>query len=111
MEEAGGCARMGLRGVLLALALLLSVCVPASHGLTDSQDTSVLRALMDQWQNSPPTWGQSDDPCGVSPWDGVTCSNNRVISIKVSTMGIKGLLAADIGQLTELQSLYVAAEH
>uniref|UniRef100_A0A453I6B1 Uncharacterized protein n=1 Tax=Aegilops tauschii subsp. strangulata TaxID=200361 RepID=A0A453I6B1_AEGTS len=28
---------------------------------------------------------------------------------KVSTMGIKGLLAADIGQLTELQSLYVAA--
>ncbi|VAH90573.1 unnamed protein product [Triticum turgidum subsp. durum] len=105
MEEAGGCARMGLRGVLLALALLLSVCVRASHGLTDSQDTSVLRALMDQWQNSPPTWGQSDDPCGVSPWDGVTCSNNRVISIKVSTMGIKGLLAADIGQLTELQSL------
>ncbi|KAF7049105.1 hypothetical protein CFC21_057706 [Triticum aestivum] len=105
MEEAGGCARMGLRGVLLALALLLSVCVPASHGLTDSQDTSVLRALMDQWQNSPPTWGQSDDPCGDSPWDGVTCSNNRVISIKVSTMGIKGVLAADIGQLTELQSL------
>uniref|UniRef100_M8D3Z8 non-specific serine/threonine protein kinase n=1 Tax=Aegilops tauschii TaxID=37682 RepID=M8D3Z8_AEGTA len=96
---------MGLRGVLLALALLLSVCVRASHGLTDSQDTSVLRALMDQWQNSPPTWGQSDDPCGVSPWDGVTCSNDRVISIKVSTMGIKGLLAADIGQLTELQSL------
>jgi hypothetical protein len=30
---------------------------------------------------------------------------------KISTMGIKGVLAADIGQLTELQSLYVAAEH
>ena len=30
---------------------------------------------------------------------------------KVSTMGIKGGLPADIGQLTDLQSLYVAAEH
>lgn len=30
---------------------------------------------------------------------------------KVSTMGIKGVLAADIGQLSELQSLYVAAQH
>lgn len=60
---------------------------------------------MDQWQNAPPTWGQSDDPCGDAPWDGVTCSNNKVISIKVSTMGIKGVLPADIGQLTDLQSL------
>ncbi|KAG8096119.1 hypothetical protein GUJ93_ZPchr0013g36458 [Zizania palustris] len=66
---------------------------------------SVLRALMDQWQNAPPSWGQSEDPCGNSPWDGVVCGSNRVISIKISTMGIKGVLAADIGQLTELQSL------
>jgi hypothetical protein len=29
---------------------------------------------------------------------------------KVSTMGIKGVLPADIGQLTDLQSLYVAAQ-
>jgi len=65
----------------------------------------VLRALVDQWQNAPPTWGQSDDPCGDSPWEGVTCANNKVISIKLSTMGIKGLLAADIGQLSDLQSL------
>ncbi|EEC75182.1 hypothetical protein OsI_11410 [Oryza sativa Indica Group] len=99
----GGCARM--RRVVLGVVLLLSVCVRASHAVTDSQDTSVLRALMDQWQNAPPTWGQSDDPCSDSPWDGVVCSNNRVISIKISTMGIKGVLAADIGQLTELQSL------
>jgi hypothetical protein len=70
-----------LREALLVVALLLSVCVQASHGATDSQDTSVLRALMDQWQNAPPTWGQSDDPCGDSPWDGVTCSNNKVISM------------------------------
>ncbi|CAL4914228.1 unnamed protein product [Urochloa decumbens] len=94
---------MGL--VALAVSVVLAACVPACHGTTDAQDTSVLRALMDQWQNAPPTWGQSDDPCGDSPWDGVTCDNNRVISIKLSTMGIKGVLAADIGQLSDLQSL------
>lgn len=42
---------------------------------------SVLRALMDQWQNAPPTWGQSDDPCGESPWEGVTCGGDKVISM------------------------------
>ncbi|XP_051181343.1 leucine-rich repeat receptor protein kinase HPCA1 [Lolium perenne] len=110
MEEAAApgsrSARMAtLREVLLLVALVLTVWVRGSHGVTDSQDTSVLRALMDQWQNAPPTWGQSDDPCGDTPWDGVTCSNNKVISIKVSTMGIKGVLPADIGQLTDLQSL------
>lgn len=66
---------------------------------------------MDQWQDAPPTWGQSDDPCGDSPWEGVTCSNDRVIFIKVSTMGIKGVLAADIGQLSELQSLDLSFNH
>ncbi|KAL5210458.1 hypothetical protein ABZP36_006081 [Zizania latifolia] len=94
-----------MRGVALGVVLLVSVYVRISHGVTDSQDTSVLRALMDQWQNAPPSWGQSEDPCGNSPWDGVVCGSNRVISIKISTMGIKGVLAADIGQLTELQSL------
>lgn len=60
---------------------------------------------MDQWQNAPPTWGQSDDPCGDSPWEGVACISNKVISIKLSTMGIKGVLSADIGELSGLQSL------
>jgi hypothetical protein len=49
--------------------------------LWDLIAASVLRALMDQWQNAPPTWGQSDDPCGASPWDGVICSNDKVISM------------------------------
>jgi hypothetical protein len=36
---------------------------------------------MDQWQNAPPSWGQSDDPCGESPWEGVTCGGDKVISM------------------------------
>ncbi|CAN6289563.1 unnamed protein product [Urochloa humidicola] len=103
----GGRRRRNTMGrfVALAVAVVLAACAPACRGTTDTQDTSVLRALMDQWQNAPPTWGQSDDPCGDSPWDGVTCADNKVISIKLSTMGIKGVLAADIGQLSDLQSL------
>ncbi|KAF8683992.1 hypothetical protein HU200_044942 [Digitaria exilis] len=89
----------------VAVALVAACGVRVCHGTTDTQDTTVLRALLDQWQNAPPTWGQSDDPCGDSPWEGVTCANNKVISIKLSTMGIKGVLAADIGQLSDLQSL------
>lgn len=92
-------------GFLLAVAVLLSACAQQCLGTTDSQDTSVLRALMDQWQNAPPSWGQSDDPCGESPWEGVTCGGDKVISIKLSTMGIQGSLAADIGQLSDLQSM------
>ncbi|KAL6649859.1 hypothetical protein ACP70R_014083 [Stipagrostis hirtigluma subsp. patula] len=102
----GRSGRMARAAALaVAVVVVLAACVRSCHGVTDTQDTSVLRALMDQWQNAPPTWGQSDDPCGDSPWEGVTCSDNKVISIKLSTMGIKGVLAADIGQLSELQSL------
>lgn len=36
---------------------------------------------MDQWQNAPPSWGQSDDPCGDAPWEGVTCGSDKVISM------------------------------
>ncbi|GJN31365.1 hypothetical protein PR202_gb19754 [Eleusine coracana subsp. coracana] len=104
MEAAlGCCGRMRGLAVLVVVAVVLAACVHG--GVTDTQDTTVLRALMEQWQNAPPTWGQSDDPCGALPWEGVTCYGNKVISIKLSTMGIKGALAADIGQLSALQSL------
>lgn len=44
---------------------------------------SALRSLKDQWQNTPPSWGKSDDPCGA-PWEGVTCNNSRVTALWVS---------------------------
>ncbi|XP_017700875.2 probable leucine-rich repeat receptor-like protein kinase At5g49770 [Phoenix dactylifera] len=71
---------------------------------TDPQDAAALRSLMNQWQAAPPSWGQSDDPCGM-PWNGVICSKSRVTILRLSTMGIKGTLSGDIGQLTKLQSL------
>jgi len=39
-----------------------------------------LRSLKDVWQNTPPSWDKSDDPCGA-PWEGVTCNKSRVTSL------------------------------
>ncbi|CAA6675341.1 unnamed protein product [Spirodela intermedia] len=59
---------------------------------------------MEDWENTPPSWGRSDDPCGT-PWEGVACNNSRVTQLGLSSMGLKGTLSGDIGQLTELLSL------
>ncbi|KAJ0975549.1 hypothetical protein J5N97_017514 [Dioscorea zingiberensis] len=88
----------------LLLLLLFFEALRVGFGDTDGQDVNALRSLMNQWQNTPPTWGQSDDPCGT-PWEGVFCSNSRVVALKLSTMGIKGTLSGDLSQLSELQSL------
>ncbi|XP_014509822.1 probable leucine-rich repeat receptor-like protein kinase At5g49770 [Vigna radiata var. radiata] len=89
--------------VLLFLGFLWAeIHVISSY--TDSQDVVALRSLKDVWQNTPPSWDKSDDPCGA-PWEGVTCNKSRVTSLGLSTMGLKGKLSGDIGQLTELRSL------
>ncbi|KAK6277068.1 hypothetical protein POUND7_017391, partial [Theobroma cacao] len=65
---------------------------------------AALQSLKDSWQNTPPSWDKSDDPCGA-PWEGVTCNSSRVTALGLSTMGLKGKLSGDIGELTELRSL------
>ncbi|CAN1137664.1 Receptor-like kinase TMK3 [Linum perenne] len=47
----------------------------------------------------PSGWSGSD-PC--SPWDGVTCSGNRVTQIKISDQGLKGTLPQELANLTAL---------
>ncbi|KAF7825029.1 putative leucine-rich repeat receptor-like protein kinase [Senna tora] len=71
---------------------------------TDPQDVAVLRSLKDIWENTPPSWDKSNDPCGA-PWEGVTCNKSRITSLGLSTMGLKGKLSGDIGGLAELRSL------
>ncbi|KAG0495272.1 hypothetical protein HPP92_006266 [Vanilla planifolia] len=79
--------------LLLLLSPLCVVVIQYTHGITHSQ-----------WANLPPSWGRSDDPCGMN-WDGVVCEKSRVTVVKLSSTGIKGTLSADIGQLTGLWSL------
>ncbi|KAL8208840.1 hypothetical protein R6Q57_008252 [Mikania cordata] len=62
-----------------------------------------LRALKDAWQNTPPNWDTISDPC--SGWDGITCTNSRVTSITLASMGLTGPLTGDIRSLTQLQIL------
>ncbi|KAK9052571.1 hypothetical protein SSX86_029200 [Deinandra increscens subsp. villosa] len=68
----------------------------------DPGDDEALRALKDQWQNTPPSWKRSNDPCS---WEGVTCSNSRIVALGLSSMGLVGQLVGDIGGLTALTSL------
>lgn len=89
--------------VLLFLGLF-STEIHVISSFTDPQDVVALRSLKDVWQDTPPSWDRSDDPCGA-PWEGVTCNESRVTSLGLSTMGLKGKLTGDIGQLTELRSL------
>ncbi|KAJ0087963.1 hypothetical protein Patl1_32836 [Pistacia atlantica] len=74
--------------------------------VTDSNDAAALQSLKDSWQNIPPSWKNSDDPCGA--WDGVKCIDSRVTQLGLSTMGLAGKLSGDIGGLTELKSLILA---
>ncbi|XP_057969936.1 leucine-rich repeat receptor protein kinase HPCA1 isoform X2 [Malania oleifera] len=89
---------------LLLLLMLLCRGFQAMSLVTDPRDAAALRSLKDQWQHTPPSWDNSDDPCGA-PWDGVICSGSRVTTLRLSTMGLQGRLGGDIGGLTELRSL------
>lgn len=90
--------------LLLLLYLVFSSQLHCIFALTDPHDAAVLQSLKEQWQNTPPSWGRSDDPCGT-PWEGVTCKSSRVTALGLSTMGLKGRLSGDIGGLTELRTL------
>ncbi|KMT19143.1 hypothetical protein BVRB_1g015390 [Beta vulgaris subsp. vulgaris] len=89
---------------VLLLCLLGFAKVNLILCLTDSGDAAALHSLKAQWQNTPPSWSKSDDPC-AAPWEGVTCNKSRITALGLSTMGLKGKLSGDIGGLTELRSL------
>ncbi|CAO2842377.1 unnamed protein product [Amaranthus hypochondriacus] len=72
--------------------------------LTDPGDVAAIQSLKAQWENTPPSWSKSNDPC-AGLWEGVTCNNSRITALGLSTMGLKGKLSGDIGGLTELRSL------
>ncbi|XP_047316391.1 leucine-rich repeat receptor protein kinase HPCA1 [Impatiens glandulifera] len=92
---------------VLTVLLLFCARIRLISSVTDPNDAAALRSLKDQWKNTPPSWGESDDPCGL-PWEGVTCKNSRVTALGLSTMGLVGALNGDIGGLSELRSLDVS---
>ncbi|KAF8775508.1 hypothetical protein HU200_004936 [Digitaria exilis] len=83
------------------LLLMFLASLPAGFCDTNPQDVDALQSLMRGWQNFPSSWQASNDPCGAQ-WDGITCNNGRVTSMRLSSINLQGTLSNSIGQLSEL---------
>ncbi|KAK1323535.1 putative leucine-rich repeat receptor-like protein kinase [Acorus calamus] len=83
------------------LASLLQLLLASAY--TNPQEVAALTALTNEWQNVPPDW-VGTDPCG-SHWTGINCSNSHIVTIVLTSMGLKGTLTGDLQQLTELTTL------
>ncbi|KAK3419483.1 hypothetical protein EUGRSUZ_G00040, partial [Eucalyptus grandis] len=79
--------------------LVILVLVP----LVQRSCCCAIEGLMSYWQHTPPNW-VGTDPCG-NGWDGIGCTNSRITSITLSSMGLTGSLPGDIVQLSELRIL------
>ncbi|KAK4476788.1 hypothetical protein RD792_015948 [Penstemon davidsonii] len=71
-------------------------------GWSDPSIYAALQALKSSWKNLPPNWVGAD-PCGGG-WVGLSCTNNRVVSITLASINLSGQLS-DIATLEELQIL------
>ncbi|XP_057804439.1 leucine-rich repeat receptor protein kinase HPCA1 isoform X1 [Salvia miltiorrhiza] len=90
--------------IYLSISLLVvSLQVLDTAALTDSGDFAGLHALKSSWKNTPPNW-EGPDPCGDG-WEGISCTNNRVVSITLANINLSGQLSSDIAKLSELQTL------
>eukprot|EP01018_Ginkgo_biloba_P025010 Gb_27827 [translate_table: standard] len=88
------------------LWILPSLCSGAA-GYTHNEDEGILRILKSEyWKNTPPSW-KGSDPCG-SRWDGVLCSDSKIISLVLSSTNLTGTLGSDIGSLSRLESLVLS---
>ncbi|CAN7116351.1 unnamed protein product [Brassica rapa subsp. narinosa] len=85
------------------LLIFLFFQILSVSALTNGFDGSALQALKAEWTKPPSNW-EGADPCGTS-WVGITCSNNRVVSISLGNLNVEGKLSGDIAALSELQIL------
>ncbi|KAG5375978.1 hypothetical protein IGI04_040574 [Brassica rapa subsp. trilocularis] len=88
-----------------AFMLLILLCFQflSVSALTNGFDASALQALKADWTKYPENWVGAD-PCGTN-WVGITCTNDRVVSISLGNLDVEGKLSSDIASLTELQIL------
>ncbi|XP_050378051.1 leucine-rich repeat receptor protein kinase HPCA1 [Argentina anserina] len=93
---------MDQRIQVFLLLIFAPLLVLANHQ-TSIEDVTGLKSLMKLWTYTPPSWG-SPDPC-EDGWDGIGCTNMRVVSLTLSSMNLTGTLSGDIAQLSELQIL------
>ncbi|GMP63471.1 hypothetical protein CsSME_00025149 [Camellia sinensis var. sinensis] len=92
---------MGSRIQVCLLVISVQILLVAAQ--MNNLDFAALNALKVIWKNTPLNWVASD-PCGNS-WDGIHCTNSRVTSITLASVGLTGQLSGDIQGLSELQTL------
>ncbi|GMP63483.1 hypothetical protein CsSME_00025151 [Camellia sinensis var. sinensis] len=92
---------MGSRIQICLLVISFQILLVATQ--MNNLDFAALNALKEIWKNIPLNWVGSD-PCGNS-WEGIHCTNSRVTSITLASMGLTGQLSGDIQWLSELQTL------
>ncbi|KAF3959685.1 hypothetical protein CMV_015518 [Castanea mollissima] len=83
--------------------LLVFIIFSATASEIGNQDYAALLSLKSVLQNTPPSW-VGPDPCGKG-WEGIGCTNSRVTSIMLSSVGLTGQLSGDLELLSELQTL------
>ncbi|KAI8026564.1 putative leucine-rich repeat receptor-like protein kinase [Camellia lanceoleosa] len=89
---------MGSRIHVYLLVIFIQIFI-ATADQTNPQDSDALKALKTVWTNTPASL-DGLDPCGS--WEGIHCTNSRVTSITLASMGVTGQLTGDIQQLSEL---------
>ncbi|XP_047324280.1 leucine-rich repeat receptor protein kinase HPCA1-like [Impatiens glandulifera] len=94
---------MGTRELILLVLISTQTLLVSVQSQTNSLDFTALKALKDAWKNIPPSW-VGTDPCG-SKWDGIGCTNSRITTITLASMGIGGQLTGDIASMVELLTL------
>ncbi|XP_047321606.1 leucine-rich repeat receptor protein kinase HPCA1-like isoform X2 [Impatiens glandulifera] len=95
---------MGIREFYFLVLIFTQSLLVYVEAQTNNLDVSALKALQDAWMGTPPSW-DGLDPCGNPPWEGIGCTNSRITSITLASMGISGRLTGDIASLTELRTL------
>ncbi|KFK27543.1 hypothetical protein AALP_AA8G397000 [Arabis alpina] len=71
--------------------------------VTNGLDVYALKALKSGWSKFPESW-EGSDPCGTN-WIGITCNNDRVVSISLVNFNLEGKLSSYISFLSELHIL------
>ncbi|KAH9289277.1 hypothetical protein KI387_033394 [Taxus chinensis] len=92
-------------GLGLILLCICSLCFNAVTGITNSNDASAMEIMMLSWADTAPSsWITGTDPCDTN-WEGVSCIGDRITSLILSSVGLKGTLPNDIGTLSTLVTL------
>ncbi|XP_062095552.1 probable leucine-rich repeat receptor-like protein kinase At5g49770 isoform X2 [Humulus lupulus] len=95
------CFRKLIMDQLLEVLLFLFFPTLVISFSNNHPDTTGLNSF--QWRSSRPHNWEGSDPC--ANWDGITCNQSRVTTIRIHSMGLSGVLSEDIAQLSELEIL------